>query len=277
LREARRLRAEIDTYLALLGSPRELEIRDDAEDVSETADLILLLRFSAPFDKAPKASLGDIALDLEAQQATAEGATLWKATVLRAKLPKDATALPLTVELAPGTEPFPTLDSDPTTPARPDPRTTTPGADATKLTWVALDGGADRHHQIAIRDPWEGIWVRGQTRIRISRQRFDLTGVIETAGEPGRSERGFAVGDTVMRGSIDSGNRSAQIQMLARYDKEWRGKCPDRADGYWSPGQYALDPAGTLSGEWDDRQLGADCKLAETVKQKDTLKREATR
>ncbi|MGE0152910.1 MAG: hypothetical protein AB7R90_09850 [Reyranellaceae bacterium] len=276
LKEARRLRAEIDTYLALLGSPRELDVTDDPDDVDPAADLVVLLRFSAAIDKAPKATAAGIALDLQAQQPGAEGAALWKATLKRAQLPADAASVPLVVELAPGTGPFPTLDSDPATPARPDPRTATPGADATKLEWIALDAGPDRHHKIVVRDPWTGIWTRGNTRIRITRRHYDLTGVVETAGEPGRSERGFAAGETVMRGSIGR-NRTAQVELLARYDKEWRGKCPASAGGYWSPGRYTLDPAGVLAGEWEDRQLDAGCKIAEAVTQKDTLRREAAR
>ena len=34
---------------------------------------------------------------------------------------------------------------------------------------------------------------------------------------------------------------------------------------------------GAVAGDWEDRQLGADCKVAETVTQRDTLRREAAK
>ena len=80
----------------------------------------------------------------------------------------------------------------------------------------------------------------------------------------------------MLRGDV-RGDRTASLEMLARYDRQWTGKCPDRGDGYWSRGRYTLDPAGVLAGDWEDRQLGADCKVAETVTQRDTLRREAAK
>lgn len=272
LNEARRLRAELDTYLALLGSPRELEIRDDLDAGRSRADVVVLLRLSTPVDRAPKATLAGVALDLAPQGGEGGQAALWKATVRRDALPADDRALQLEVALAPETKPFALLDSNPATPARPDPRAQ-PAAVSTDIKWIGLDPGSDRHHRIVLGDPWTGIWTRGATRIRITRDRDYLTGVIESLAEASKTERGFAVGDEVLRGDIRS-DRTASLQMLARYDRQWTGKCPARAEGYWSRGRYSLDPAGVLTGDWEDRQLGADCVVAETVNRTDTLRRE---
>ncbi len=277
LREARRVRAEIATYLALLGGPRELDITDDSDGIDPDGDIAILLRFSVPIDRAPRGSLAGVALTFKAEGGGSEGAALWRAVLPRRQVPADAPSAQLVVGLADGTLPFARLDADPATPARPDPRAPpTAVGSAIELKWIDLDAGDDRHHKIVLRDPWSGIWTRGATRLRLTRQDSYLTGVVETAGEPGRSERGFAAGERVMRGTVGA-DRIAYLELLARYDAAWRQKCPAAAQGYWSPGRYTLDPAGVLAGEWEDRQLDESCAVAETVKRQDTLRREAAR
>jgi hypothetical protein len=278
LNEARRLQAEIDAYLALLGNPRQLEVREDFtafDRLDPNADIVLVLRFSAPIDKPPTATLAGVALDLRPEGGASEGSSLWRARVPRQALPANVVAAALEVSLSQGTKPFATLDSDPATPARPDPRAT-PAATAGDIKWLQLESGPDRHHVINLGDPWSGIWARGETRIRFDRSGFLLTGTLVSVSESSKSKRGFAAGQQVMRGDIGT-DRSARLEWLARYETEWSGRCPAHSEGYWSSGRYTLDGPGALSGEWEDRQLDGDCKVAEAIKQRDALRREAAR
>ena len=272
LHEARQLQAELRTYLALVEGPRKLAPTDGETDVAPDATIDLLLRFSTEV-ATPTATLGGVALTL--QPSGGPASALWKASIARRSLPADAASAQLAVSLA-ATAEMP-LDTDPATPARPDPRVPirNEGGHAV-VAWLQLEGGSDSHHTILLRDPWRGLWARGASRIRIEREGGALTGRLEVAGEPARSQRGFEQGAVVLRGMV-SGHRQAQLELLARYETEWRQRCSDASGGYWAKGDYTLDAAaGRLSGAWEDRQLDESCKVAESVQQRDTLERVGT-
>lgn len=273
LHEAYELQAELRAYLALLEGPRKLEPTDGDLDMARDAIIDLTLRFSTEVG-APTATLGGVALTLQPSGAPATGAALWTARIALGSLPADALSAQLAVSLPASPAPAMALDSDPTTPGLPDPRVPirVEGGHAV-VAWLQLEGGSDGHHTLLLRDPWRGLWARGASRIRIEREGAALTGRLEVAGEPGRSQRGFEQGAVVLRGMVSS-HRQAQLDLLARYDGDWRQRCSDAAPGYWARGDYTLDAAaGRLSGTWEDRQLDESCKVAETVQQRDTLER----
>ncbi len=274
LNEARELQAELRTYLALVEGPRKLEPTDGETDVAPDATIALTLRFSTEV-ATPTATLSGVALELKPSGAPASAAAVWTASIARRSLPADAASAQLVVSLAASAE-MP-LDADPATPARPDPRVPlrTEGGRAV-VSWLQLDGGNDSHHTLLLRDPWRGLWARGASRIRIEREGAALTGRLEVAGEPGRSERGFEQGTVVLRGMV-SNHRQAQLDLLARYDGEWRQRCSGAAPGYWARGDYTLDAASVrLTGTWEDRQLDDSCRVVEAVQQRDTLERVGT-
>lgn len=274
LQEARELQAELRTYLALLEGPRKLEPTDGETDVAADATIDLTLRFSTEV-ATPTATLGGVALTLQPSGAPATAAALWTARIARSSLPAGAASAQLVVSLA-ATAEMP-LDADPATPARPDPRVPirNEGGHAV-VSWLQLEGGSDSHHTLLLRDPWRGLWARGASRIRIEREGGALTGRLEVAGEPARSQRGFEQGAVVLRGVVGN-HRQAELELLARYETEWRQRCSGAAPGYWAKGDYTLDAAaGRLSGTWEDRQIDETCKVAETVQQRDTLERVGT-
>ena len=272
LNEAYELQAALRAYLALLDAPRRLEPTDGDAEVKDDSAIEIQLRFSTELAAPPTATLGGAMLRLQATGG-AGPAAVWKASVARRDLPGDAATAALTVSLPEAASPGIPFDSAPATPARPDPRAGMRVENGRAVVaWQGLESGEDRHHTIPLRDPWSGLWARGESRIRIVRQGVSLTGRLEKAGEPGKSERGFAAGSVVLRGSV-SNHRQAQLQWLARYDREWRQRCPSATAEYWANGVYTLNPAGRLAGTWDDRQLDEACKVAETVNQTDALTR----
>lgn len=276
LKEAYELQAELRTYLALLEGPRKLEPTDSALDVDTDATIDLMLRFSTEV-ATPTATLAGVALKLAPSGAPATSAALWTASIARRSLPPDARSAQLVVSLAASPNPAVALDSDPATPARPDPRVPirSEGGHAV-VAWLGLEAGSDSHHTLLLRDPWSGLWARGASRIRIVREGWALTGRLEVAGEPGRSRRGFEQGAVVLRGVVGN-HRQAQLELLARYETEWRQRCSEASGGYWARGEYTLDAAaGRLSGTWEDRQIDESCKVAETVQQRDALERVGT-
>ena len=274
LHEARQLQAELRTYLALVEGPRKLEPTDGETEVAPDATIDLLLRFSTEV-ATPAATLGGVALKLQPSGGPATASALWTASIARRSLAADAASAQLVVSLA-ATAEMP-LDADPATPARPDPRVPIRNESGRAVvSWLQLEGGSDSHHTLMLRDPWRGLWARGASRIRIEREGAALTGRLEVAGEPARSHRGFEQGAVVLRGTVSS-HRQAQLDLLARYERDWQQRCSAAAPGYWAKGEYMLDAAaGHLTGTWEDRQLDESCKVAETVQQRDTLERVRT-